>query len=124
MAVAVEAVKQGVAVGMTRVLELVFVDDFVEISGKPEGLQRQIEEALLIKYTRKRRVTADVNKVRGTYVYLHGLFNEDNAENPVTFKWKWREDLLLLVDRNTYLCADISIECSCDEHKAKKRGKW
>ena len=39
---------------------LMFADDFVGISGTAEGLQEQIEKAL--EYTRKWRVTANVNK--------------------------------------------------------------
>ena len=39
---------------------LMFANDFVGISGTAEGLEEQIEKAL--EYTRKWRVTANVNK--------------------------------------------------------------
>ena len=61
MAVAVEPAKQVVTMGEdTAVSGLMFADDFVLISETPEGLQQQIEKAL--KYTRKWRVTANVEK--------------------------------------------------------------
>ena len=44
--VAVEAAKQAVTMGEDTVSGLMFADDFVGISKTPEGLQKQIEEAL------------------------------------------------------------------------------
>ena len=66
MIVIVEAAGQGVAVGEDTVSGLMFADDFVGISGTPEGLQKQTEKALLIEYTinRKWRVTANVNSAQ------------------------------------------------------------
>ena len=43
-----------------------FAADFVGIEETPERLQKKIEKAL--KYTRKYRVTANVNKARYLYV--------------------------------------------------------
>ena len=52
MIVAVEAAKQGVTIGEDMVSGLMFAHDFVGISETPEGLQKQIEEALE-EYNRK-----------------------------------------------------------------------
>ena len=60
MIVAAEATKQGVTMGEDTVSGLMFANDFVLISETPGGLQEQIEKAL--EYTRKWRVTANVNK--------------------------------------------------------------
>ena len=54
-----------------------FADDFVGTSKTPEGLQKQIKEAL--DYTRKWRVAANVKK------YAEVACNEDKV-NPVNFK--------------------------------------
>ena len=64
MVVAVEPARQGVTVGEDTVSGLMFADEFVEKSGTPEGLQKQVEKALLIEYTinRKWTVTANVKK--------------------------------------------------------------
>lgn len=114
MIVAVEAAKQGVPVGDDTVSGLMFADDFVCISETPEGLQKQIGKAL--EYTRKWRVTANVKKCAVV------VCNEDK-ENPVTFKWKWGEDELPIVDQYTYLGVEISKDCSWDTHIAKVIGK-
>ena len=45
-----------------------FADDFVRISGTPEGLQKKIETATAVEYTRKWRVTVNPKKVRSSYV--------------------------------------------------------
>ena len=58
---------------------MLFEDDVLEISETPEGLQKQIEKAL--EYTRKWRVTANVNKCAIL------VCNEDK-KNPVEFKWE------------------------------------
>ena len=58
--VAVEAVRQRVAVGEDTVSGLMCANDFEGISGTSEGLQKQIEKAL--EYTRKWRVTANVKR--------------------------------------------------------------
>ena len=55
------------------------------------------------------------------------MCNEEK-ENPVTFKWKWREDELLIANQYTYLGVviskvEISRECSWDAHIAKVIGK-
>ena len=42
---------------------------------------------------------------------------------PVTFKWKWGEDYLPIVDQYTYLGVKISNDCSWDTHIAKVIGK-
>ena len=91
-------------------------DDFVEISETPEGLQKQIEKALLIEYTRKWRVTANVKK--RAVVACNG-----DEVNPANFKWKWGEDELPIVDQYTYLGVEISKDCSLDAHIAKLIGK-
>ena len=41
---------------------LTFADDFVGISETPGGLNKQLDKALLIEYTRKWRGAADVMK--------------------------------------------------------------
>ena len=46
MTVAVEAARQGVAVGEDTVSGLMFAADFVGLSETPEGLQKPIEKAL------------------------------------------------------------------------------
>ena len=56
----IESAQQGVKVGDNTVSGVMFADDFVGISGTAEGLQEQIEKEL--EYTRKSRVTANVNK--------------------------------------------------------------
>ena len=81
MIVAVEAAKQGVTMGEDTVSGLMFADDFVGISETPEGVQKQIENAL--EYTRKWRVTANVEKCAVCIV----VCNEDKV-NPVNFKCK------------------------------------
>ena len=48
--------------------------------------------------------------------------NEDNVIR-VNFKWKWGEDELPIVDQYTYLCVEISKDCSWDAHIAKVIGK-
>ena len=58
--IAIESAQQGVKVGDDMVSGLMFADDFMGISGTAEGLQEQIEKGL--EYTRKWRVTANVNK--------------------------------------------------------------
>ena len=49
--------------------------------------------------------------------------NEANKVNPLTFKWKWGEDKLPIVDQYRYLGVDILIDCSWDAHIAKSTGK-
>ena len=93
MIVAVESAKQGVTMGEDTVSGLVFADDFVGISEKPEGREKQTEKAL--ECTRKWRVTAMVKKCAVV------VCNEDSV-NPVTFKWKWVEEELPIVD-NLYV---------------------
>ena len=77
---------------------LMFADDFVGISETPKGLQKQIEKAL--EYTRKWRVTANVNKCAIL------VYNEDK-KNLLEFKWKWGEEELPSVDQYTYLGVEI-----------------
>ena len=48
--------------------------------------------------------------------------NEDKV-NSATFKWKWGEDDLTIVDQYTYLGVEISKDCSWDAHIAKVSGK-
>ena len=62
-------------------------------------VQKQIEKAL--EYTRKLRITANVNKSAVL------VCNEDN-KNPVEFKWKWGEEELSIVDQYTNLVVEIS----------------
>ena len=66
-----------------------FADDCVGIEETPEGLQKQMEKAL--EYTRKWRVTANVNNKSAVLVC-----NEDK-KNAVEFKWKWGEEELPIV---------------------------
>ena len=94
---------------------LMFADDFVGISETPEGLQKQIEKAL--EYTRKWRVTANVEKCAVV------VCNEDKV-SPINFSWKWGEDELPIVDQYTYLGVEISKYCSWDvDTIAKVLGK-
>ena len=93
---------------------LTFVDDFVEISETPEGLQKQIEKAL--EYTRKWGVTANVKRCA---VFIT---NED-GENPVTFKWKGGEGALPVVDQYMCLGVEFSNQSSWHAHIAKEMGK-
>ena len=90
---------------------LISSDDCVGMSETPEGLPRQIEKALLIAYTRKWKVTANVNKCG---VVVH---NEDGESGK--FSWKWGEEEVPVVDQYTYLGVDISKYCSRDAHTAK-----
>ena len=63
MIVAVEAAKQGVAMGEDTVSGLMCADDFVGIPETPEGLQLfQIEKAL--EYTRKWTVAANMKNAQ------------------------------------------------------------
>ena len=77
-------------------------DDFAGLAETPDGPQKQIEKAL--EYTRKWRVTANVNKSAVL------VCNDDN-KNPVEFKWKWG---LPIVDQYIYLGVEI----------LKKNGSW
>jgi len=88
----------------------------VGISETAEGLQTQIDKAL--EYTRKWRVTANVNKCAVL------VCNEDK-KNPVEFKWRWGEEELPIVDQYTYLGVEISKHCSWDAHinKVIEKGK-
>ena len=52
MIIAVEAARRGVTVGEDTVLGLMFANDFVGISETPEGLQKQVQRALLIECKR------------------------------------------------------------------------
>ena len=79
---AIESAQQGVKLGDDMVSGLMFADDFVGISGTAEGLQEQIEKAL--EYTRKWRVTANVNKCAVL------VCNEDK-EKPVESNGSGRE---------------------------------
>ena len=65
--------------GEDTVSGLMFADDFLGISETPELLQKQIEKAL--EYTRKWRVTANLNKCAVV------ICNEGKV-NRVNFKWK------------------------------------
>ena len=58
--------KQGVAVGEDTVSGLMFADNFVGISGRPEGLQHQIEKAL--KYSKIWRVRRTQRRAQYLYV--------------------------------------------------------
>ena len=86
---AIESAQQGVKVGDDMVSGLMFADGFVGVSGTAEGLQEQIEKAL--EYTRKWRVTANVNKCAVL------VCNEDKKK-PVEFKWEWGGEELPIVD--------------------------
>ena len=78
---------------------LMFADGFVEISGTAEELQELFEKAL--EYTRKWRVTANVNKCAVL------VCNED-GKKPVEFKLSWGRGELPIVDQYTYLGVEIS----------------
>ena len=84
------------------------------MSETPGGLQKQTGKAL--EYTRKQRVTANVKKCAVV------VCNEDKV-NAVTFKWKWGEDGLPIVDQYTYLGVEISKDCSWDAQEAEVVGK-
>ena len=112
MTVAVEAAKQGVTVGEDTVSGLMFADDLVGITERPEGLQKQVEKAL--EYTRKWTVTTNVKKCAVV------VCNEGKV-NPVTFKWKWGEDELPIAHQSTYPGVEISKECSWDAHNKSDR---
>ena len=43
--------------------------------------------------------------------------------NPVSFRWKWGEDELPIVDQYTYLVVEISMACFWDANIAKATGK-
>ena len=88
-------------------------DDFVGTLETPEGLQKQIENAL--EYTRRWRMTTNVKQC------IVVVCNEDNM-NPVNFSWRW-EDQLPIVDQYTYLGVEISKYCSWDTHIANVPGK-
>ena len=94
---AVYAAKQGVKVGEDTVVGSM-LDDFVGITERPEGPQKQIERAL--EYTRKWRVTANVIKCAIL------VCNEDN-KGPVEFKWTLGEEELPIVEQYTHLGAEI-----------------
>ena len=79
MIVAVEAAKQGVAMGEDTVSGLMFADDFVGTSETPEGLQQEILIEKALEYTRKWRMTGKVKKCAVV------VYNEDKI-NPVNFK--------------------------------------
>ena len=115
MIVAAEATKQGVTMGEDTVSGLMFANGFVLISETPEGLQEQIEKAL--EYTRKWRVTANVEKCA-----LRSLCNEDQV-NPVNFRWKWGENDLPIVDQYTYLSVDIKgLLLGCTDSESNRKG--
>ena len=75
----VEATKRGIKVGEDMVSGLMFADDFVGTAEIPNGMQKQIEKVL--EYTRKWRVTANVNQSAIL------VCNED-SKHLVEFKWK------------------------------------
>ena len=85
---AIESAQQGVKVGDDMVSGLMCADDFVGISGTAEELQEQIGKAL--DFTRKWRVTANVNKCAV-------LACNEGKQKPVEFKWKWGGDELPIV---------------------------
>lgn len=80
---------------------LAFADHFVCIPKTPEGLQTQIEKALLIEYTRKWRVTANIRTC--AVVIRH-----EYKKCPVHFKWGWGAYGFLVVDQYSYLGKDTS----------------
>ena len=92
LVVSVEAAKQGVTVGEYTMSALMFAGDFVKISRTFAGLQKQTEKAL-------RRVhylgNGECQRTRKRYAVV--VCNEDMV-NPVTFKWKWGENELLIAD--------------------------
>ena len=81
-------------------------------------MQKKIERAL--EYTTVGNgVTANVKKCAVV------VCNEDKV-NPVTFRWKWGEDEIPIVDHYyvyMYLGVEISKDCSWDAHMAKVKGK-
>ena len=91
-----------------------FVDDFVGISERPEGSQKQIVKAL--EYTRKWRVAANVKTCAVV------VCNEDKV-NPVTFKCKWGEDEIPIVNQQSYLGVKMSNACSWDARIANVVGQ-
>ena len=117
MTVAIEAAKQGITAGEDAVSGLMFAVGFVGTPETPEGLQKQSEKAP--EYTEKWGVTANVEKCA---VIVAVVCIEDKV-NPVSFKWRWGEDELPIVDRYTYRGVNISKDCSWDAHIAKVIGK-
>ena len=71
--------------------------------GSEMCIRDRIEKAL--EYTRKWRVTANVNKCAV-------LVCNEEKEKPVEFKWKWGGEELPIVDQYTYLGVEISKKCS------------
>ena len=65
---------------------LMFADDFVGISETPEGMQKQIANGL--EHTRMWRVTTNLKKCAVAVIVCY-----ENKVNPVTFKWKWEDEL-------------------------------
>lgn len=62
----IHAAKRRVKGGEDKVSGLMFAEDFVGISGTPQGLQKQIEKAL--DHTMKWNVTANINYARCLFV--------------------------------------------------------
>ena len=111
MVVAAEGANHGVTMGEDAVSGLMFADDFVGISGTPEGLQKQREGTRV-----HQEMESDSERVRVV------VCNEDKA-NPVTFNWRWGEDDLPIVVQYTYLGVEMPKDCSWDAHVAKVIGK-
>ena len=101
---AIESAQQGVKVGGDMVSGLMFAGDFVGISGTAEGLQEQIEKAL--EYTRKWRVTANVDKC--AVLVCH----EDKKKASRVQMEVGRRGIAMIVDQYTYLGVEISENCS------------
>lgn len=78
----------------------VFADNFVEISGTAEVSQEQIEKEL--EYTTRWRGTTNVTTCAIPAVTKIGKSGRvPKKTNPVKLKWKWGEDALPIVDRDT-----------------------
>lgn len=87
-----------------------FADGFSGILETKGGVQKPTELAL--GYTRKQRVTANVNKI----VVL--VCNEDK-KSPVGLKRKWGDEELSIADQYIHLGVRIPRYCSSDAYMSK-----
>ena len=90
------------------------MDSLLGISETPKIRRKQVGKAR--EYARKYRVTANARRCAIV------VRNKDKVR-PVTFKWKWGQDELLIVNQYTHLGVNISKYCSWGSHIAEVTGK-